>query len=58
MVFFLLLVELLCAAAVGAAVYIVTDLMLWRLSGMPEGPEWRVLSLLSRTRFGQTVAAR
>jgi O-antigen/teichoic acid export membrane protein len=56
---FLLFLELCCAAALGALVYIVALLVLWRICGMPAGPERHALQVVSSvaTRMGWRRAA-
>jgi O-antigen/teichoic acid export membrane protein len=56
---FPLLLELCCACALGAVVYVAAILTLWRICGTPSGPERHALQLLSSiaTRIGLRRAA-
>jgi len=56
---FLLFVELCCACILGAVVYIVALLALWRICGMPPGAERHALQVLASvaTRMGLRRAA-
>jgi peptidoglycan biosynthesis protein MviN/MurJ (putative lipid II flippase) len=56
---FSLFLEVCCACVLGAFVYVVSLLMLWRICGMPPGAEKHALELMSSlaTRIGLWRAA-